>query len=332
MWYSVRRIQSGSRPGRSLSRQPHGTQCANLASRITSYSSTSSLSGHAARIYFNVRRLCHTLSQRGADDVGHAGLQLRPRQAGISTLTGMRASCWRPAAAFSVAFGDATGTRHEIARLLTDALAGRRCAGAPTRPADRYMGAHGQALHDRPSKMPGRHRLKVIARASRTRSRRTVTRCLICNWAISCRCATIPAYSSTPCIRWPDRAHGYCVDDNARALLLACALNERGSTRFGKPDGPLLPPLCSMRGIPIPDAFATLWVSNRTWLEDKGSKTVTGEPCGPGECARKDSARHGVDGGGLVCRSPVDRGGLSLASRHGLHASRPGRLLRRSSG
>ena len=24
----------------------------------------------------------------------------------------------------------------------------------------------------------------------------------------------------------PDRAHGYCVDDNARALLLACALNE----------------------------------------------------------------------------------------------------------
>jgi hypothetical protein len=23
----------------------------------------------------------------------------------------------------------------------------------------------------------------------------------------------------------PDRAHGYCVDDNARALLVACALN-----------------------------------------------------------------------------------------------------------
>ncbi len=26
----------------------------------------------------------------------------------------------------------------------------------------------------------------------------------------------------------PDRAHGYCVDDNARALLLACALNNPG--------------------------------------------------------------------------------------------------------
>jgi len=30
--------------------------------------------------------------------------------------------------------------------------------------------------------------------------------------------------SSTPSFR-ADRAHGYCVDDNARALLLACALN-----------------------------------------------------------------------------------------------------------
>ena len=26
----------------------------------------------------------------------------------------------------------------------------------------------------------------------------------------------------------PDRSHGYCVDDNARALLLACALNAAG--------------------------------------------------------------------------------------------------------
>ena len=28
----------------------------------------------------------------------------------------------------------------------------------------------------------------------------------------------------------PDRSHGYCVDDNARALLLACALNHPGRT------------------------------------------------------------------------------------------------------
>ena len=26
----------------------------------------------------------------------------------------------------------------------------------------------------------------------------------------------------------PDRAHGYCVDDNARALLVACALSAPG--------------------------------------------------------------------------------------------------------
>ena len=29
----------------------------------------------------------------------------------------------------------------------------------------------------------------------------------------------------------PDRSHGYCVDDNARALLLACALNTPGEER-----------------------------------------------------------------------------------------------------
>ena len=38
----------------------------------------------------------------------------------------------------------------------------------------------------------------------------------------------------------PDRSHGYCVDDNARALLLACALNDPGEQRAaGSPDGPV---------------------------------------------------------------------------------------------
>ena len=39
-------------------------------------------SGHAARIHFDVRRLRYAISQRGADDVGHAGLQLRAGEAG----------------------------------------------------------------------------------------------------------------------------------------------------------------------------------------------------------------------------------------------------------
>ena len=38
----------------------------------------------------------------------------------------------------------------------------------------------------------------------------------------------------------PDRSHGYCVDDNARALLLACALNGPGEQRLSEAsDGPL---------------------------------------------------------------------------------------------
>ena len=39
-------------------------------------------SDHAARIHFDVRRLCDALSQRGADDVGHPGLQFRAGKAG----------------------------------------------------------------------------------------------------------------------------------------------------------------------------------------------------------------------------------------------------------
>src|SRR5438046_950440 len=35
----------------------------------------------------------------------------------------------------------------------------------------------------------------------------------------------------------PDRAHGYCVDDNARALLLACALNNPGEKRLSEEIG-----------------------------------------------------------------------------------------------
>ncbi len=32
----------------------------------------------------------------------------------------------------------------------------------------------------------------------------------------------------------PDRLHGYCIDDNARALLLACALNTPGELRLSE--------------------------------------------------------------------------------------------------
>src|SRR5712671_4284731 len=65
----------------------------------------------------------------------------------------------------------------------------------------------------------------------------------------------------------PDRSHGYCVDDNARALLLACALNNPGE----RP----LPEFLTARFAAFvqhawnPDAkrFRNFMGFNRTWLE-----------------------------------------------------------------
>ncbi len=89
----------------------------------------------------------------------------------------------------------------------------------------------------------------------------------------------------------PDRNHGYCVDDNARALLLACHLNRAGET-------------------PLPDALVTRFASfvqhawnpdtrhfrnfmsyDRRWLEDRGSQDSHGRTLWAlGECARSDDS------------------------------------------
>ena len=74
----------------------------------------------------------------------------------------------------------------------------------------------------------------------------------------------------------PDRAHGYCVDDNARALLVACAL--------AAPDEqPLSAPLASRFAAFVqhawnPDTrrFRNFMSFDRRWLEDRGSEDSHG--------------------------------------------------------
>jgi hypothetical protein len=88
----------------------------------------------------------------------------------------------------------------------------------------------------------------------------------------------------------PDRAHGYCVDDNARALLLACALNNPGEQR--------LPDVLTARFAAFvqhawnPDTrrFRNFMGFNRTWLENSGSEDSHGRTLWAlGECARSDA-------------------------------------------
>ena len=89
----------------------------------------------------------------------------------------------------------------------------------------------------------------------------------------------------------PDRAHGYCVDDNARALLLACAVHSNGE--------PLLPDRLTGNFAsfiqhawnPGNQRFRNFMSYDRRWLEASGSEDSHGRTLWAlGECARSDAS------------------------------------------
>lgn len=87
----------------------------------------------------------------------------------------------------------------------------------------------------------------------------------------------------------PDRLHGYCVDDNARALILACGLWAAGEK--GLPD-----PLVARFAAFVQHAwnvdlgrFRNFMGFSRTWLEDRGSEDSHGRTLWAlGVCASSD--------------------------------------------
>ena len=90
----------------------------------------------------------------------------------------------------------------------------------------------------------------------------------------------------------PDRPHGYCVDDNARALLLACALNNPGEERLPEALTARWPdcPACVESGH---GRFRNFMSFDRRWLEDRGSEDSHGRTLWAlGECARSDASRR----------------------------------------
>jgi hypothetical protein len=207
-----------------------------------------------------------------------------------------------------VSFGDPIETGNEIAGLLTDgprrqAMRERAYAASRSmtwaRTAERYMTAFENARHG--------HRLKVIARAAPDAIAPhgpAVPDMQLGHFLSMCDDTGLFQHAVHSV---PDRAHGYCVDDNARALLLACALNEPGERPLSESQTGRFAAFVQHAWNPDTRRFRNFMGFNRTWVTSPM-------------------------GGGLVCRGPVDRRSLSLASCNGLHASRPGRLLRCSSG
>jgi hypothetical protein len=88
----------------------------------------------------------------------------------------------------------------------------------------------------------------------------------------------------------PDRRHGYCVDDNARALLVATALNVPGEQRMSET-------LCGRFAAFVQHAwnadrgrFRNFMGFDRQWVEEVGSEDSHGRALWAlGECARSDA-------------------------------------------
>jgi glycosyltransferase involved in cell wall biosynthesis len=191
-----------------------------------------------------------------------------------------------------VSFGDAAATGNAIAQLLTDdprrqAMRERAYAASRSmtweRTAERYMTAFENARQG--------HWLKLIARTAPD--------------AIAPPGAAVPAMQTGHFLSMcddtgllqhavhsvPDRKHGYCVDDNARALLLACALNEPGEHPLSEIQTARFAAFVQHAWNPDTRRFRNFMGFNRTWLEDQGSEDSHGRTLWAlGECARNDAS------------------------------------------
>jgi hypothetical protein len=81
------------------------------------------------------------------------------------------------------------------------------------------------------------------------------------------------------------------VDDNARALLLACALNNPGEKRLSEALTARFAAFVQHAWNPDTGRFRNFMGFNRTWLEDRGSEDSHGRTLWAlGECARRDAS------------------------------------------
>jgi glycosyltransferase involved in cell wall biosynthesis len=87
----------------------------------------------------------------------------------------------------------------------------------------------------------------------------------------------------------PDRSHGYCVDDNARALLLASALNASGEQPMSDELAGRFAAFVQHAWNPDTKRFRNFMGFDRRWAEEAGSEDSHGRALWAlGTCARSD--------------------------------------------
>jgi len=191
-----------------------------------------------------------------------------------------------------VPFGDAAAIGREIAELLTDdarrqAMCRRAYAVSRTmtwqRTAERHVSAFESARQG--------HWLKVIARSdtgSPEPRSAAAPDMQIGHFLSMCDDTGLFQHAVHSV---PDRSHGYCVDDNARALLLACALNDPGEQRLSEVLTARFAAFVQHAWNPDTRRFRNFMGFDRTWLEDSGSEDSHGRTLWAlGECARRDAS------------------------------------------
>jgi glycosyltransferase involved in cell wall biosynthesis len=189
-----------------------------------------------------------------------------------------------------VPFGDAEAIGTEIAGLLTDdarrlAMRTQAYAGSRSmtweRTAERYLDVFESARRAPPAKVVARRIESIHPAAS------TLAPAMQLSHFMS-MCDDTGLLQHAIC-SVPDRGHGYCVDDNARALLVACALNAPGEQRVSETLTSRFAAFVQHAWNPAQKRFRNFMSFDRRWLEELGSEDSHGRTLWAlGECARSD--------------------------------------------
>ena len=196
-----------------------------------------------------------------------------------------------------VPFGDASTTGTEIASLLTNDVrrhALRKRAYANSRSmiwsqtAKSYLSTFSAAQESgRTSRAPPITGIKVRAAALSVPF--AVPELTTAHLLSLCDSTGLQQHA-VHCV--PDRAHGYCVDDNARALLFACSSGTDGKPHLPEKMTTQFAAFIQHAWNPDARRFRNFMSYDRRWLEPVGSEDSHGRTLWAlAECAATDTSR-----------------------------------------
>ncbi len=190
-----------------------------------------------------------------------------------------------------VPFGDADAVGSEIAGLLTDDFR-RNAMGARAYAASRSMtwaqsAKRNLAVFESARERPRPGKVAPIDLIVSARKQHRIPEVRMEHFLSLCDSTGLLQHAVHSI---PDRSHGYCVDDNARALLLSCALSGAGEAQLPEIMTTRFAAFIQHAWNPHTRRFRNFQSYDRRWLEDQGSEDSHGRTLWAlAECAGKDA-------------------------------------------